>query len=333
MGLTFGLWIEPECVNPRSQLYAEHPDWVYAIQGRPLTPIRNQYLLDLGRPEVAEFVRSTVDSLLRRYDIGYLKWDFNRPRTEPGRAAAGTRAGGPVDLDGAHVANLHRIYEQLRRDHPHVLIEACAGGGARTDLAMAARADVFWPSDNTGPLDRLAIQYGFLHANAPHLLSSWVTDSPGLFDPRPRSLAFRFVLAMAGVLGIGADIRHWTPDQRAEAAMWVARYKQIRHVITHGTVHLIGDPSQPRCAVQYTAPDADTVVVLAWHTGRLDGSGVLPSRPVRLPLVDLDSASVYRHGDRRYSGSHLARVGLPVTWTAEHDAELVVLHLSGPMTG
>jgi alpha-galactosidase len=198
---------------------------------------------------------------------------------------------------------------------------------------MAARADVFWPSDNTGPLDRLAIQYGFLHANAPHLLSSWVTDSTGLFDPRPRSLAFRFVLAMAGVLGIGADIRRWTPDQRAEAAMWVARYKQIRHVITHGTVHLIGDPGHPRCAVQYTAPDAGTVVVLAWHTGRLDGSGLLPSRPVRLPLANLHPAGVYRHGDRRYSGSHLTTVGLPMTWTAEHDAELVVLHLGQAASG
>lgn len=326
LGMTFGLWIEPECVNPRSRLYAGHPDWVYQIEGRPITPIRNQYLLDLGRPEVAEFVHSTVDGLLRRYDIGYLKWDFNRPRTESGRVGGPTTgANGRVDLDGAHVANLYRIYEQLRRDHPHVLIEACASGGARTDLAMAARADVFWPSDNTGPLDRLAIQYGFLHANAPHLLSSWVTDSPGLFDPRPRSLAFRFVLAMAGVLGIGADIRHWTPRQRAEAADWIARYKEVRHVITHGTVHLIGGPDQPRCAVQYTAPDGDTVVVLAWHTGRLDGSGSLPSRPVRLPLAGLDPTAEYRHGERRYSGSHLSAVGLPVQWTAEHDAELVVL--------
>ncbi|MGX7671815.1 alpha-galactosidase [Plantactinospora sp. DSM 117369] len=326
LGMNFGLWVEPECVNPRSTLYAEHPDWVYQVQGRPLTPIRNQYLLDLGRPEVAEFVHSTVDGLLRRYDIGYLKWDFNRPRTEPGRSfAAATGAAGRVDLDGAHVANLHRIYERLRRDHPHVLLEACAGGGARTDLGMAARADVFWPSDNTGPLDRLAIQYGFLHANAPHLLSSWVTDSPGLFDQRPRSLAFRFVLAMAGVLGIGADIRHWTPEQRREAAGWIARYKEIRDVVTHGTVHLIGGPDQPRCAVQYTAPDEETVVVLAWHTGRLDGAGLLPSRPVRLPLAGLDPAAAYRHDERRYSGSHLTTVGLPVRWTPDHDAELVVL--------
>ncbi|MGC4865274.1 alpha-galactosidase [Micromonospora sp. DT53] len=321
LGLNFGLWVEPECVNPKSSLYAEHPDWVYSVDGRPLTPVRNQYLLDLGRPEVAEFVHSTVDGLLRRYDIDYLKWDFNRPRTEPGRSGGV----GPLDLDGAHVANLHRIYERLRRDHPGVLIEACAGGGARTDLAMAARADVFWPSDNTGPLDRLAIQYGFLHANAPHLLSSWVTDAPGLFDPRPRTLAFRFVLAMAGVLGIGADIRAWTPAERAEAASWIARYKEIRDVVTHGEVHLIGGPDQARCAVQYTAPDENQVVVLAWHTGRLDGAGLLPSRPVRLPLRGLDPTARYAHGDRHYSGSHLAAVGLPVQWSATHDADLIVL--------
>lgn len=321
LGLKFGLWIEPECVNPRSRLYAEHPDWVYAVGGRPLTAVRNQYLLDLGRPEVADFVHSTVDGLLRKHDIDYLKWDFNRPRTEPGRPGAT----GVLDLDGAHVTNLYRIYERLRRDHPQVLIEACAGGGARTDLGMAARADVFWPSDNTGPLDRLAIQHGFLHANAPHLLSSWVTDAPGLFDPRPRSLAFRFVLAMAGVLGIGADIRHWTAEQRTEAARWIARYKEIRDIVMHGTVHLVGGPDRVRCAVQYLAPDERTVVVLAWHTGRLDGAGLLPSRPVRLPLRGLPPEARYRAGEQLYSGSHLTAVGLPVQWTATHDAEVVVL--------
>jgi alpha-galactosidase len=309
LGLTFGLWVEPEMVNPRSRLYEAHPDWVYRTEGRPMTTVRNQYLLDLGRDDVYEFVLSTLDGLLRAYGIGYLKWDFNRPRTE---------AGVP-DPDGRHVRNLYRILDHLRREFPEVTVEGCAAGGARVDLAMAARTDVLWPSDNTGPLDRLRIQHGFLLAHAPHLLSSWVTDAPGLFDARPRSLDFRFVLACAGVLGIGADITRWTAAERDAARAWVVRYKEVRDVITHGDVYRIGGVDQPACAVQYVL--GDRVVVLAWSTGPLDGLDTVPGRDVRLKLRGLDASA--RYGD--YSGAHLMAAGLPVRWTREHDAEMVSL--------
>ena len=314
-GLDFGLWVEPEMVNPKSALYAAHPDWVHRAEGRPRTTIRNQYLLDLGRPEVYAFVRDTLDELLTAYPIGYLKWDFNRPRTEADRTAA--------DLDGAHVRNLYRILDHLRDAHPGVTVEGCAAGGARVDLAMAARADVLWPSDNTAPLDRLRIQDGFLSAHAPHLMSSWVTDAEGMFDERQRSLAFRFVLACAGVLGIGADILRWSPATRAEAAGWVARYQAVRDVIHRGAVHRIGGPGQRRCAVQYTL--GARVVVLAWNAGGLDGLDRVPYRDVRLPLHGLDPDARYGHGDRVYSGAHLMAAGLPVRWTPTHDAALVEL--------
>lgn len=320
LGLAFGLWVEPEMVSPRSVLYAEHPDWVYRIDGRPLTTIRNQLLLDLGRADVADFVHRTLDGLLSRYRIGYLKWDFNRPRTEPGRPGT---ARDRLDLDGAHVANLYRILEVLRRDHPDVTVEGCAAGGARADLGMAARVDVLWPSDNTAPMDRLRVQHGFLRAHAPHLMSSWVTDAPGMFDDRPRSLAFRFVLGCAGVLGIGADITRWSAAERTEAAAWIARYKKVRDVIARGEVHQIGGPDEPRCAVQYTL--GDRIVVLAWNTGLLDGTGLVPARAVRLPLRGLDPTRRYRYGEAVCSGSHLIAVGLPVRWARGHDAQMVVL--------
>jgi len=323
-GLDFGLWVEPEMVNPRSALYAEHPDWVYRVDGRPMTMIRNQYLLDLGREDVFNFVRETLDGLLRSYPISYLKWDFNRPRTEPGRPGT---APADLDLDGAHVRNLYRILDHVRREFPAVTVEGCAAGGARVDLAMAARTDVVWPSDNTAPLDRLRIQHGYLAAHAPHLMSSWVTDAPGLFDNRPRSLAFRFVLASAGVLGVGADITRWDASDRKQAAAWITRYKHVRDVITRGEVHRIGDPSQPRCAVQYML--GDRIVVLAWNPGPLDGLGRVPARDVRLPLHGLDPGGRYRHGDTVYSGSHLSAVGLPVRWTAEHDADMIELVRAG----
>jgi hypothetical protein len=158
---------------------------------------------------------------------------------------------------------------------------------------------------------------------APHLMSSWVTDATGLFDDRPRSSDFRFVLACAGVLGIGADITRWSPGDRAAAAAWIGRYQRVREVITLGDVHQIGGPEQDRCAVQYSL--GERVVVLAWSTGRLDGLGQVPGRDLRLPLRGLEPGARYRRGEATYSGVHLMAAGLPVRWTPEHDAEMIEL--------
>lgn len=325
LGLDFGLWVEPESVSPGSRLLAEHPDWIYAIDGRPSTLIRNQLALDLGRDEVREHVLGWLDKLLRGYPISYLKWDMNRPPTERGRP--GDPLPRAVDMDAAHVANYHRILSTLRTEHPHVLIEGCAGGGGRADAAAVAGTDVVWPSDNTGPQDRLAIQHGFLHAHSPHVMSSWVTDSAGYFDTRPRSLRFRFVTAMAGALGIGADLRGWTYEQRAEAAEWIARYKQWRETIHHGEVHLMGGPTDDSSGVQYSAADGSHEIVLAWNSGNLTGLLALPGRPDRLRLRGLDPAARYQDeaSGVSYSGAHLMHAGLPCAWRADFDADAVLL--------
>ncbi|MFD6991578.1 alpha-galactosidase [Streptomyces sp. NPDC059943] len=328
LGLDFGLWVEPEAVSPGSALHAEHPEWVYRVEGRPVTLVRNQLLLDLGRTDVQDFVIATLDRLLGTYAISYLKWDMNRPPTERGRPG-----GGPVesqDLDAAHVAGYLRVLDHLRTAHPHVTVEGCAGGGARIEHATLARTDVLWPSDNTAPLDRLSIQYGYLHAHAPHTMSAWVTDAPGIFDPRPRSLAFRFVSSMSGVLGIGADIRKWTAGQRAEAARWVARYKEIRDVVHHGEIRLLGSPAEPTCGVQYDEDGRGLgarTVVTAWNTGPLDGAPLVPGRAARLRLRGLEPAAHYRDEESgtTYGGGYLLHSGLPFHWTAAHDAQLVVL--------
>ncbi|WP_327399043.1 alpha-galactosidase [Streptomyces sp. NBC_01288] len=320
LGLDFGLWVEPEAVSPGSRLYAEHPEWVYRIEGRPGRLVRNELLLDLGRTDVQDFVIGTLDRLLGTYEISYLKWDMNRPPTERGRPGAGR-----VDLDAEHVAGYLRVLDHLRSAHPDVTIEGCAGGGGRIEHATIARTDVVWPSDNTAPLDRLSIQYGFLHAHAPHVMSSWVTDAPGIFDPRPRSLAFRFVNAMCGVLGVGADLRAWTPEQRAEAARWIGRYKEVRNVIHHGEARLLGTPEEPSCGVQYDA--GDRTVVAALSTGRLDGAPLVPGRADRLRLRGLDATARYRDTatGTTYSGAHLLHYGLPFAWSGDHDADLIVL--------
>ncbi|MFJ5266055.1 alpha-galactosidase [Streptomyces sp. NPDC088387] len=327
LGLDFGLWVEPEAVSPGSRLHTEHPDWVYRIEGRPARLVRNQLLLDLGREDVQDHVLTTLDHLLTTYDISYLKWDANRPPTERGRPGAGPAD--HLDLDAQHVQGYLRVLDHLRTAHPHVTVEGCAGGGGRIEGATIARTDVVWPSDNTAPLDRLAIQYGFLHAHAPHVMSSWVTDAPGVFDPRPRSLAFRFVTAMCGVLGIGADLRTWTPDQLAEATAWIARYKEIRDVVHLGEARLLGSPKDATCGVQYDGIDdrGGRTVVAAFSTGPLDGAPLVPGRPARLRLRGLDPAAAYedRVTGTTYAGAHLMHYGLPFHWSAQHDAELVEL--------
>ncbi|GAA5130446.1 alpha-galactosidase [Pseudonocardia adelaidensis] len=243
-GMRFGLWVEPEAVNPDSDLYRAHPDWVH----QPLLTLRNQYVLDLGRPEVEAWAGAMLRRLLTEHPISYLKWDMNRAIT----------LGGSI----AHTRAYHRLMRMLREEFPHVTVEACAGGGGRVDNAVLALSDVVWPSDETGPRDRLAIQHGFLSAYPPHVMSSWVTDEADRLDTARTSLEFRFVVAMAGVLGIGADLLAWSPAVRARARDLVALYREIRPVVHGGEVTRHGAPGDPAYAVQYTMDDR--VVLLAW---------------------------------------------------------------------
>jgi alpha-galactosidase len=318
-GMRFGLWIEPESVNPDSDLYRRHPDWVYRAGDRPLTTMRHQYVLDLGRHDVEEWVATTVTGLLRRYPVTYLKWDMNRPVTDGGRP--GDPRSGAWSID--HTRAYYRVMAMLRRDFPNVTIEACAGGGGRIDPAVLALSDVVWPSDETGPRDRLAIQDGFLRAYSPHVMSSWVTDLADQRDTRPVTFGFRFVTAMAGVLGIGADLGTWSTEQRADARRLVDLYKQIRAVVHEGEVTRLGDPRAGLYSVQYAGDrrHGNRVVVLVWADEGQRGSG-----PVRLRVPAASPSLTYRLPDgTTMSGAALADDGLVVPWGVAPDADVVVL--------
>ena len=317
LGLRFGLWVEPEAVNPDSDLFRAHPDWVYSSAERPLVTVRNQYVLDLGRPEVEAWVADLLRRLLTDQPITYLKWDMNRPISDGGR---------PGDPYGAewsiqHTRAYYRLMDMLRQEFGHVTVEACAGGGGRVDLAVLARCDVVWASDETGPRDRLAIQHGFLAAYSASWLSSWVTDEPDRLDPVPTSWEFRFLVAMCGVLGIGGDLGSWTPEQLGGARDLVALYTEIRPAILDGVVTRHGLPGQGQYAVQYDlhAPDGGVrqCVVLAFSRG-----GV--SEPVR--LSGLDAAATYRLAgtDRAVTGAEAA-AGIEVPYRIAADADLLVL--------
>ncbi|WP_232666323.1 alpha-galactosidase [Pseudonocardia sp. TRM90224] len=310
-GMRFGLWVEPEAVNPDSDLYRAHPEWVYRAGDRPLTTMRNQYVLDLGRPEVEAWAAAMLRRLLTEHPISYLKWDMNRAVTDGGRP------GGPHGREWtiAHTRAYYRLMRLLRDEFPHVTVEACAGGGGRIDNAVLALSDVVWPSDETGPRGRLAIQHGFLSAYPPSVMSSWVTDEPDRLDTAPASLEFRFVVAMAGVLGIGSDLLAWDTATSDRARELVALYRELRPVIHAGDVTRLGEPGEAHYAVQYTA--GSRVVVLVW---RRPGDG-----PVRVRLAGLEPGAQYRFGEEVLHGAALRVGGLTVPFALAPDCDVVVL--------
>ncbi|HET7723121.1 MAG TPA: alpha-galactosidase [Propionibacteriaceae bacterium] len=314
-GMRFGIWVEPEAVNPRSRLYEAHPDWVYRAGERPLVTVRNQYVLDFGRREVVDWAKGWLRELLSDERITYLKWDMNRPVSDGGR---------PGDLHGRewsiqHAEGYLEVMRMLRDEFPHVTVEACSGGGGRIDLSVLAVSDVVWPSDETGPRDRLAIQHGFLSAYAPHVMSSWVTDEPDRLDTEPVSLEFRFLVAMAGVLGIGADLGAWSPAELARGAGLVGRYREIRETVHTGRVETHGTPADSVYAVEYGGKD-QTVLLVFGRPGRPD--------TVTLRPRTLVPGARYCVEGREVAAEDLVE-GMPVAFTLADDADLVVLERVG----
>jgi alpha-galactosidase len=266
LGMQFGIWVEPEMINPDSDLYRAHPDWVQYQEGRKRTEFRNQLVLNLAREDVQEYLWEQLDGLLSSAPIDYVKWDFNRCFTDAGWPGDAY----PQRLWVDHVRALYALLDRLREDHPGVAFESCSGGGGRIDLGILSRTDQVWTSDNTDPLDRLAIQHGFSQIHPARVMAAWVTDSPNTqLNDRVSSLRFRFVSAMAGVLGVGGDLSEWTEEELAEAREWIDLYKEIRPLVQHGDLHRLRPPRGGLSAVQYTRGDESVVLALlqAQHYG------------------------------------------------------------------
>jgi alpha-galactosidase len=297
LGMRFGLWVEPEMVNPDSDLYRAHPDWVHHIPGRERTQWRNQLMLNLARDDVAAWVYETLDRLLSEHDITFLKWDCNRTVTQPGS---------PGDTTN-HVRNLYAILDRLRTRHPRVEIESCAGGGGRVDLGILKRTDQAWTSDNTDAWDRIAIQEGFSQAYPARAMMAWVTDSPNPITGRRVPLEFRFHVAMSGSLGVGGDLARWSEGELAEAAALIEQYKSIRPVVQNGDLYRLASlrDSGPLAAVQYVA--GDDAVVFAWRGPASHGTRLPPIR-----LAALDPGARYRDlaTGAEHDGAALTRDGI-----------------------
>ncbi|MFE6956043.1 alpha-galactosidase [Streptomyces sp. NPDC057696] len=277
LGMRFGLWVEPEMVNPDSDLYRQHPDWVMHFPGRPRSELRNQLVLNFARRDVADWAHDWLTRLVGDHGIDFLKWDMNRAFSEAGWSG---RPDGTDRLGPEYVRNLYGVIDRLRADHPSLRIESCSGGGGRVDLGIMSRTDQAWASDNTDAADRMGIQHGYGQVYPARTMGSWVTDVPNQLTGRTVPLRFRFHVAMAGALGIGGDLTRWSQDELREAAGLVAEYKNVRRLVQHGRLDRLSPPSDDTpSVVQYTAPDATETLLLAWRRTSRYG---IPQLPVRL---------------------------------------------------
>jgi alpha-galactosidase len=315
--MDFGLWVEPEMINPDSDLYRKHPDWVLNFPGRPRSESRNQLVLNLARPDVRNYIEGFLDKLLTENDIAFLKWDYNRNWSEPGWDQI------PVDEQKrvyvAFIRNLYSILTDLRKKHPNVEIESCSGGGGRVDLGILRYTDEVWPSDNTDPFDRLSMQDGFSYAYPPQVMMAWVTDSPHWLNGRATTLTYRMLSSMQGSLGIGANLNHWSTEDFATAKRLIAAYHSVQPTIVSGDLYRLISPrnASEQSATETVSRDRQQAVVFAFSHSTQEGRG--------FPLLQLQGLDP----DAQYTLTFIegkARAGTPTTasgaWWMNHGLEL-----------
>lgn len=314
-GMEFGLWVEPEMVNPDSDLYRAHPDWALAADGIAPPTARNQLVLDMARADVRDHLLAALDSLLTDLPIAYLKWDHNRDLS-------------PHPQGAAQVAGSYALLARLRAAHPAVEIEACAGGGGRIDAGIAAYTHRFWTSDNIDALSRVPIQRGFLAFMPPEVMGSHVGASPAHATGRTQRLGFRASVAVMGHLGVELDPAKLNDADRAALSDWIEFYKDWRSVLHGGIVwqgaggdglvwqaqghpdrfllfaHQLTPPQRrrPQPIALPFLDDAPRAVTLL----RTVGMG----GPYRMPAPPLFAAM--QETPQRFSGSWLRAAGLPM---------------------
>lgn len=273
LGMQFGLWVEPEMINPDSDLARAHPDWILADSPSRLPPAsRHQQVLDLARPEAYAAIRERLDTLLRAHPIDYLKWDHNRDL---------------VDAAAHHqTAATYRLMDELRALHPQLEIESCASGGARVDLGVLERTDRVWTSDCIDALERQHIQRWTGLLLPPELLGAHVGAPVAHTTGRRHTLDFRAGTALFCHFGIEWDLTAASAAERARLAEWVALYRALRPLLHSGTV-VRGDHPDPALWVHgVVAGDAGRAV---FALVQMATSVQSPAGRVRLPGLEPDA--------------------------------------------
>ena len=268
-GLRFGIWMEPEMVNPNSELFHEHPDWVISQPKRDLELQRNQLVLDLTRPAVQKFEWDAIKSILSVPDITYAKWDCNRYLTQPGSSYLPEDR--QSDLDIEYVQALYALMDKTARTFPDTELMLCSGGGGRADYGALKYFQEFWPSDDTDPVARVPMQWDYSYFFPPMAIASHVTH----WGNRP--MHFACSVAMSARFGMDLDLMKLPPQDKAICAGAIAAYKQIRDVTALGDLYRLEDPhNNYRGALNFVSKDKARAVVFVFQLADGQNAVVCP---------------------------------------------------------
>lgn len=319
-GVKFGIWIEPEMVNPRSELFEKHPDWALHYPDRDIQYHRNQLVLDLANPKVQDHVYGVVDNIMQQKatdgnsgeHVAYFKWDCNAMITSPYSAYLRERQG---NLYIDNVRGLYAVLDRIRQQYPDLPMMLCSGGGGRCDYKMLEYFTEFWPSDNTDPFERLHIQWTMSKFFPVKALAAHVTNWN-----RQASMKFRVDVASMCKLGFDINLANMPDNDKAFCRQAVRNWNRMKPVILDGDLyHLISPYDTPHMAVNYVSKDRSHAVLFAYDLHPRTGD---PQPRVFLQGLDADATysvtetnlavDAQQPSSRTYTGRYLMEVGLDI---------------------
>lgn len=315
-GVKFGIWIEPEMVNPKSELYEKHPDWAITLPNRETYYYRNQLVLDLSNPKVQDYVFSVIDRIMAENpDVAYMKWDCNSPITNIYSHYLGRRQG---NLYVDYVRGLYKVFRRVNEKYPRLAMMLCSGGGGRCDYEALKHFTEFWCSDDTDPFERIYIQWSMSKFFPAKSMASHVTNWN-----RQTSVKFRFDVCSMVKLGFDIDLKSLSADEYKFLKNAVAEYRALEPVVLDGSQYrLISPYESSHCALNYVSQDKATAVLYTYNLHPRYGANLANVLLQGLnPSAQYKVMEIYRmpgdnsHSEyegKSFSGDYLMKVGLNV---------------------
>ncbi|MBE5753267.1 MAG: alpha-galactosidase [Clostridiales bacterium] len=307
LGLKLGIWIEPEMVNPKSELYKAHPEWVLQCKDRPCSLGRRQLVLDLTNDEVIEYIVEQIKTTLSEVKLEYIKWDFNRTLCEVGSLSLPKERQG--EAKHRFTLGSYKMHKKLTEAFPNVLFEGCSGGGGRFDAGILFYCPQIWTSDNTDPVCRLAIQKGTSMAYPLSTISAHVSDSLWNKLESTPDYNFRFNVALGGVLGYEMNITRLSCDNEKKVTEQIKQYEKFAPLILSGDVYRLDNLEDGEYGFVCVAKDKSEFLLVYQN---LNGS-----TKKRVPIVSIDNRSIYKDDKGNiYRGEKLLKEGIEIVTTS-----------------